>query len=533
MIRTRQLRDLAPSVDGDTLTVRLIEWDTPSNVTDNGRDFYSESFVRGGLVPDDRLLAEVEHDGVVVGRGIGTDDRDDGLYADVRISQSTAGRDFLADVDAGIYEAVSIDFDDDPRPVKAGDRVQRTGARLRRFAFTTDPAHAGSRIVGRRSKETPDMKTKTKRTNDEHDSEHDDEHDDELDDDDEDQDDVDDTDGGDDAGDAPPAGQRSRRSAPRPGRRVGGARAGGRFRSFGHFALAAAKGEVHGDELARYQRALATTTSGAQTGLVHEEWIREVIDLQKAVQPTVEMFSSRPLPDSGDSVKQPKVTTRAVAAEQVTENTEIASQAVVITPVTWELETFAGGQGMSLQAVLRSSPEYLNEVNRLHLEALALEVNQSAAADVVAAVPAPQVIEMTDTFNVAVNAAVAGMYGTLRQFPSFILLSTSLWQALADLEDTDGRPIYPGLGVVGAMGTVSLQSDSGQQRDLGWRIEPELPTDTAIVAHREAYRTFAGPVQTLTADVPSTLSRDVAVFQFVAKGVTDTRGLYQIGPETP
>lgn len=344
----------------------------------------------------------------------------------------------------------------------------------------------------------------------------------------------------DDAGRASaPAGQRGaarQRSAPAPGRQVGGARVGARFRSLGHFLIAAASGEVVGDELARYQRALATTTSGAQTGLVHETWIREIVDLQSAVSPTVELFSSRPLPADGNTIEQPKVTTRAAAGKQTTENTEIASQAVVITPVSFTIETFAGGQGMSLQTVKRSSPEYLNEVRRLEIEALALEINEAACDAVVAAIPdgtpAPdQIVEMTGTFNTAVNACVAGMYATLRKFPSFILLATDLWQDLADLEDTDGRPIYPSLSAFNQMGTLDLTSDRGQHRTLHWRIEPELPTGSAVVAHQDAFRTFSGPIETISADVPSTLSRDHAVYQFVAMGATDTRGLWMIVPD--
>lgn len=517
MIRTRHVRNAEPGVvNGNTLSVRLIPWNTPEQVTDNGRDYYAEAFAPGGLEVPARLLGEVEHDGAVVGRATRTENRADGLYADVAISQSTAGRDFLADYEVGIYEAVSIDFDDDPTPVPAGSTIVRSSARLNRFAFTANPQHPGSRIVGRRSTTTTEgntMDTDTDTTTD----------------------DQTDTDVTVDQTDDPPAAANAQRSAPRhrAAPTVGGARASGRIRSLGHFILEAARGELEGDELARYQRALATTTTAAQTGLVHEEWIREIIDLEASVRPTVEMFSSRPLPDTGDSVKQPKVTTRANAGKQTTENTEVTSRAVVITPVTWELETFAGGQGMSLQTIMRSSPEYLNEVGRLHIIALGEELNAAAAAGVVAAVPAAQQITQTAalSFNNAVNAAVAGMYDTLRRFPSFILLSVTKWQELADLEDADNRPIYPSLSAFNEAGTLSLQSPNGRTRDLPWRIEPELADDTAIVAHAEAFRTFLGPVGTLTADVPSTLSRDAVVFQFAAMGETDTRGLYEIIPE--
>lgn len=518
MIRTRHIRTAAPAVAGDTVTVCLIPWDSPELVTDNGRDFYNESFARGGLAVPERLLGEVEHDGQLVGRAIAVDDRVDGLYADVRISQSTAGRDFLADVDAGIYEAVSIDFDADPAPVAAGGAVTRSGAQLRRFAFTTDPQHQGARVVGRRSTNTgdtmdPDLDTDT------------------------------DTLTGETAidvlDDQTPAGDQvshersvpTPRQAPRPGVTTGGARVGARFRSFGHFALAAARGDVTGDELTRYQRALAQTTTAAQTGIVTEQWIREIIDLEASVTPTIEAFSSRPLPPDGDTVRQPRVNVRPTVARQDVQNTVISTTAVTITPVSFAVETFAGGQNMSLQTVMRSSPEYLDEVMRLYLVEMGESLNDDAVAKVVAGIPALQNALFTASFNRDVNRAAAAMFTALRQFPSFVILSVSKWQELADLQDTDQRPIYPSLSSMSnAMGTISIQTPTGQVRDLRFFIEPSLGAGRAIIAHEQAFRSFRGPIGTLTADVVATLGRDVAVYQFAASGVVDARGLYGVRP---
>jgi hypothetical protein len=50
-----------------------------------------------------------------------------------------------------------------------------------------------------------------------------------------------------------------------------------------------------------------------------------------------------------------------------------------------------------------------------------------------------------------------------------------------------------------------------------------------VIGVREAFVTALGPVGTMTADVPSKLGRDVAMYQEAAFGAADASGLIQIG----
>lgn len=526
MIRTRTLR-AAPTVDSDghTVTVRLIGWDEESEVTDNGRDFYRESFARGGLAVPDKLLGELEHDGPLVAASTVVEDRDDGLYATARISRSSRGRDLVADLDAGIYEHVSIDFDADPAPVKPGAHIRRSGAQLRRFAFTTQPQHQGARVVGRRSTqgETP-MDTVTDDATDQTDTST-------ADDDVADQADTTDH-------------QRSRpaapRSAPRPGAPGGQpapARAGARFRSLGHFAKAAALGEIEGDELARYTRALDGAVLADIPGLLQVQWITDIIDLQRSYTPTIQAFSTRELPDAGMTVSQPRVKVRPTVARQTSENAQPSSRAVEIETVSWSVETFAGGQNMSLQTLKRSDPSYLNEVLRLHLIEMAEAKNARAVALLEAIDYATNSTKVDKTASYAAGQFVddltdvaMGMLNAMGRFPEVVLMATNVWGTLSKAKDTTNRQLYPSVSGLNPAGSMSLTAPDGQVRDLGYVVEPGLTDDTIIVGVREAFRTFSSGVETLTADTPSTLGRDVAIYSFSAMGAADERGLWIINP---
>lgn len=540
--RARSRRSAIVATDGRTLTVRLAAYDVLEAVHDGGRNRRREGFRRGGMVlePGSRLLAELDHDGPVVGRMTDVDvepppGEPPGFYVDVAVANTPAGDEVLALHEVGAMWA-SIDYFADADTAAAAETwfTSDNPASLDRFAFTSDPQYAGAAIVGRRSHHTgdPTMPATDETTTDDVDEEvggslvyata----------------DDVDETTTADDV-DEPPAESRNQRShrgtgdnrqSPRP---RGGARSSGRFRSLGHFVRAVANDDVDGDELVRYRRALDSGTAAANTGLVHDEWIRDVIDLQRAVQPTVSSFARRPLPESGLTVQQPKVTTRPTVATQSPEGSEVSSQAVVITPTPYTVITVAGGQNMSLQAIRRSDPSYLDQVMRLHVQEMAEELNRLVVAGVVAAIPAGNTITATASFNDDVVDAAAGMLGhpgapSLKRFPELVLLSTQKWQALAKETAGDGRPLYPTISPTNPVGTVSLTDREGMIRNLRYEVEPELAGDDVVVGVAAAYQTMTGEVMTLSADVVSTLGRDVAVAQFAAHGETDDRGLYLI-----
>ena len=80
-----------------------------------------------------------------------------------------------------------------------------------------------------------------------------------------------------------------------------------------------------------------------------------------------------------------------------------------------------------------------------------------------------------------------------------------------------------------AHGQMSLtNTDTGQVMDLAYAIIPSWTGKVAVMGVRDAFRTMVGPMNTMQADVPETLSRDYAVYEFAAHGPVDTAGLVKI-----
>lgn len=523
--------------DGRTVTVRLIPWNTPSDVTDDGgRTWYRESFTRGGLTwSGGRVLATNEHGTAPVGRLVSVANEIDGLYGVIRIADSAAGRDLRAmlDPDAPIIEGVSVEFTGDTESGSPGATVVRSAAELTGVAFTLSPLHAGATVVGVRStpEETPTMSDTPDPIDDTPDPLEDDT-----------------------PAETPAAAVRShpasapRREAPAPRRSTAG-EAAGRFRSFGEYVQAVARGDVSFEHREMFghtvanegrspvrHRAFEAAVSTDAAGMFGTVWTRDIIDLYRLHTPTMSAFSTAPLPDHGLVITQPKVADRPTVAVQASQGAEPSSNKMTITTASWNVATYAGGQNTSLQTILRSDPSYVDELMRLYTREMAVALNTAVTTALYAAANDVNTTSLeyvdADSFHELVIDASAIFLSTLHRTTEVVVMSVDLWKALGKAVDSTGRPLYPSFSGTNTLGSFSASTPTGNVVTVDYVVDPALGAAgagiKAVFGVRGAFKTMTGPMGTLSADVPSTLTRDMAVYEFAAFGATDAAGLIQL-----
>lgn len=307
-----------------------------------------------------------------------------------------------------------------------------------------------------------------------------------------------------------------------------------RYATFGAYARAKLEAGGAWDEgyERRVQAALVDTTTGDIPGLLPEAWLREIVDLMGSMAPTIAAFRSRPLPDSGMIVNVPQVTSRPTTGVQTAEKTDIASAQTTITPGSFSVDTYAGGEDISIQALLRSDPSYFDEVMRLYAGQMAGAVN-AAALDMVlrGATAGPAWPAAATGINQAFVDAAVLILNALKRFPEVAILSSAAWAAMGGAVDTDGRPIFPTVGLWNPVGTLDVTVGTGNVRGLTYYVDPSVNSAVtwAVVGVRDAFLSMQGPIGTLTADVPAKLGRDVAVYRFASMGILDQTGLIRIG----
>lgn len=301
-----------------------------------------------------------------------------------------------------------------------------------------------------------------------------------------------------------------------------------RFRSWGDYARAVAKGEVdEADRSAVEQlatdygidraRALVDVTTADVPGLLPPTWIRTIADTISAAQPFVTAFSQLPLPDTGMTLTYPKIATRPLVGKQTAEKTEVPSRKTTITSATSNVVTYGGGEDVSVQVLQRTDPSYLGLMLELYAEAMAITVNTDGINFALGAFGTTIGIG-TDpaTWNENLATVIAGILTASRLMPDTFVMGTDMWAAFAGATDPDGRPLFPNASPMNPLGQSSFDSTGGNVRGMSFVVDPMMPADTGIIGARTAMTSLLGPVQTLSADNVAKLGRDYAVFRFAA-----------------
>ena len=312
-------------------------------------------------------------------------------------------------------------------------------------------------------------------------------------------------------------------------------------RSFEDHARAIALGTVDpttrrelADAIVTYEtrsRAFVDQTTTNIPGLLPPTWLRDILEFIGTARPFVSAFSTAPLPNSGMTINYPRVTARPQVGKQTAEKTDVPSRATTIATLASTVETWGGGEDVSIQVLQRSDPGYLGIVLELYAEEMATVTDVAAITDALANIPPANLglIDPADpqSIQAGLTTAAKTIYAA-RGVPNTAVFGLDVWEAIANAVDLAGRPLFPDSSPSNPMGSTSLSSTTGNARGLTWVVDPNMPPKQGVVGWDRAFTTFLDGVQTLSADVPSKLGRDFAVFEFGAFAVRRPDALAEI-----
>jgi phage head maturation protease len=265
-------------------------------------------------------------------------------------------------------------------------------------------------------------------------------------------------------------------------------------------------------------RAWTDIVTGDVPSLVPDATTTEMIGIIDSTRPFLQSTRRLATPSSGLNLVVPRIVTRPVTGEQMTEKSEVASGPMETDAVEFPFRTFAGANDISIQLIKRSSPEFLP----LYLELLGedyAEKTENAAVDVLLA--HADINAGTATFDPLTGDISFGESFTNAQavsrrlFPDTIWLSTPAVAAMIDAK-TDGtnQPMF---------GSLNLNADasggvSGTVSGLRAVHVPALDDEAvdAIVGPRRGFAWAEDGTYTLTSDNPRLAGRDVGIVGMIA-----------------
>lgn len=523
---TRESPITAHDQTARTVTVQLCRWNDPRDVVDPDGSRYREQFPPGSLELAADIHAAAVHHGAVVGRADPATYRetDTGPTIDVIVSHSAAGRDVMADIDAGVVRSVSMEIEPVTQRTVAGV-VTRTRSIVHGLAFAFRPAHDAPilTIRERQPNMTPMSDTPTL--------------------------DAPETDAPPVHGDVitPEVLTREldliRREMLTSSDRDTGSPLM-RYRSLGEITEAGFETRtragtdpalLHSDRLdpaspnMLLMRALADQITGNNPGVMPPSWVSTVFGIIDRGRPTVNAFGVDSPGSAGLEVNWPYFDgdLTALVGEQLVQKTPITSVRVDLKKGSEDLRTFAGGSDIAYQLIRRSSPSYRDTYMRIMMAAYAAVTNAAAGTSIVAGQGIVYDIA-TDTTgsklrsalfqaSVLIEAATGSPAG-------FALAATDVFVKIGGMTQV----MQPEYGTNNIPGTASAASLRVSVAGLPVIHDPYLTAGDLFVSNDQAASWYEDGPFTVTAEDVEKLGQNVAVWGLGAFGIHLPAGIVQL-----
>lgn len=470
------------TAEARTIRGTAVPWNQTGTVSDGTR----VRFLPGSLDADARPVVTLGHEGRAIGRASTNTATDAGMSTAVRVSRTRDGDEALVLAADGVLAMFSVgvnptdwSFDDDGVMVVAAADWHHT-ALLPFGAFSTATVTdvAASQPIGATVTDTLTTDSPPPET---------------------------------EAG--PPAPQTSPAVIPIAAKppatpaltlsRVAGLIAGA---NRGELSTEAAKSAI--------QAALANVTSTNIGAVVAPAYRAELTAIVDHGTPLLSVLGGQSLPPGGMSIEYPEWTTKPTTGVQATEKTAITSTAVALTLRSAPVITIAGGNDISLQAVERSSPSFLEA----YLRAAAVDWGRKAEAYVLSIMTplATVVAPGTGSFIDRVQLLLSNLNpATTPAGPLFLAMSYDVAMPLISVTSLNGPAFWNGAINFGSM----LPNVTGD--GLVMFIDWNLPAKTILVGSTQSvtvYTSPGAPADIRVVDV-SLLGLDVGVYGYLSCAV--------------
>ncbi len=262
-------------------------------------------------------------------------------------------------------------------------------------------------------------------------------------------------------------------------------------------------------------RALADVITTGNEGVVPDAVVNEMIGRIATGRPFLNGTRQIPAPSAGINLIMPKITQNPLVGTQVTEKTELASRATLISTVDFPMVTKGGAADLSMQLIKRSSPQFLELWLELLGEAYATNTEDGAIDALLAeaAVVEGGVMNPSNpSFGAAFTNTSAATGRTM--VPDRIFLSTAAVAAFIDAKEPSGGggvALYPGLAGISGLTSGSAPSGLGFNLLPVWCPELDDEAPDVIVGPSRGFVWAEDGTYTLQADVPAKFGRDVGL----------------------
>jgi HK97 family phage prohead protease len=260
-------------------------------------------------------------------------------------------------------------------------------------------------------------------------------------------------------------------------------------------------------------------------------YVRDVAQNTNADRPVIEACGgTRPLNSYGMTVSIPKITANSTAATVAEGGDPTATTAITSAYINATVIKKMGFQRYSVELLDRSDPSFyeimLKNLRDAYAQATdAYVIAQITAGGTQATATAADSAGIISFVSTESPAAYTATKRTATAFTS----GTSIWSLLMGATDTTGRPIYNAGNPMNNAGSAIPTSVRGNVLGLDYYVDPNMVStsidESAFIIEPNSIEIFESPALTLSTNVPTTGEIELALYGYIAAGVTFAGGL--------
>lgn len=299
-----------------------------------------------------------------------------------------------------------------------------------------------------------------------------------------------------------------------------------------YIAAAIAGGDQWRDMSAALQAAAPDVTTSDTAGILPLPIVSPVYNNFRGIRPVVDAVGVKAMPGGGKVFIRPEVTTHTSMAVQSAENAALQSGTFVVSSNQVTKGTYGGYVNISMQDLEWTDPAvlslilddmariYANTTDNVAADALVAGITQTA----VLTDPTSPAEWVSDIYTAA-STILTNSNGNL---PTALMLDPSSYASLGKLVDTTGRPLFPEIGPMNALGTASASEFSGRAFGLNVVVDRNFAADTIIIGDPSGFEIFEQQKGALSLEAPSTLSRTLSWHGYFATLMIDPTKFVQL-----
>jgi HK97 family phage prohead protease len=280
-----------------------------------------------------------------------------------------------------------------------------------------------------------------------------------------------------------------------------------------------------GDEdAAMYVKAADNETTTAP-GMIPTRQLTEVVNpLSNADRPLIDSISRGTLPDAGMTFEIPKITA-VPTVDQIDENQAIADSQLTAQYISVSVKPFKGRAITTVELIDRSSPAFYDELVRQMEFSYAKETDTYVTGEVAnnGTLNATGQANSADGLLKYISSAAAAVYKASLGFARNIVVTPEQWANIMSYND-GGRPIYIASNPQNAGGALSATTVRGTVAGLDLRVSrfingaggDQTADYTMLCINPESYTWYESPRFQLRTNVNSDGTIDLLYYGFGA-----------------